>query len=393
MPIKDMPSTDINVKNCDLAILGGGLAGGLLAMAIARLQPHVRLLLIEADDTFGGDHVWSFFANDIPDGAQWLVAPLISHGWTSYSVHFPKRKRHLNSRYHSILSERFDEVVRQRIPADQRMTGAKVVSSDALSVVLENGQRIAAGGVIDARGGGNVDALACGWQKFTGQLLECEEPHGLEHPIVMDATVDQRDGYRFVYCLPFSPTQIFVEDTYYSDNSTLDPRLLRQRIAQYADEKGWKVSRVLREEKGVLPVVMDGDHKRFWKDNGSDIAKAGARAGLFHCLTSYSLPDSVRFAMHIANMTALDGPALAKASERYAKSQWQQGSYYRMLSKLLFRGAEPDERCGVFEHFYRLPEDLIERFYAGRSTSFDKLRILTGKPPIPVKHAIRALLS
>ncbi|MEO1044019.1 MAG: lycopene beta-cyclase CrtY [Pseudomonadota bacterium] len=383
----------MSVKSCDLAILGGGLAGGLLAMAIARLQPDVRLLLIESGETFGGDHVWSFFANDIPDDAKWLVEPLICFTWDDYSVRFPKLKRSLDSRYHSILSDRFDTVIREKIPAEQRMTGANVVASDAHMVTLEDGTLIEAGGVIDARGGGNVDALDCGWQKFTGQLLQCREPHGLEHPIVMDATVDQHDGYRFVYCLPFSPTEVFVEDTYYSDSSDLDPRILRQRIAQYADEQGWEVTDITREEKGVLPVVYKGDYKRFRKDNEAGTALAGSRAGLFHCLTSYSLPDAVRFAMHISAMNDLGGASLARESADYAAKQWRSGWYYRLLGKFLFIGAEPDQRYGVFQRFYGLSEKLIERFYAGQSTRYDKIRILTGEPPIPISRAIRALLS
>ncbi|WOE74887.1 lycopene beta-cyclase CrtY [Alterisphingorhabdus coralli] len=383
----------MSVKNCDLAILGGGLAGGLLAMALAKRQPDVRLLLIEEAETFGGDHVWSFFANDIPDDAKWLVDPLICYDWNEYSVRFPKLKRTLGSRYHSILSDHFDTVIREKIPADQYLTNASVVSHDETSVELADGTRIEAAGVIDARGGGNVDALTCGWQKFTGQLLECEEPHGLEHPIVMDATVEQRDGYRFVYCLPFSPTEVFVEDTYYSDGSKLDPRILRQRIAQYADEQGWKVKNVLREEKGVLPVVFKGDYKRFRKDNENGVALAGSRAGLFHCLTSYSLPDAVRFAMHISALDTLDSASLARASSDFAAKHWRQGWYYRLLGKFLFIGAEPDQRYGVFQRFYGLSEKLIERFYAGQSTRYDKARILTGEPPMPISRAIKALFS
>jgi hypothetical protein len=47
----------------------------------------------------------------------------------------------------------------------------------------------------------------------------------------MDATVDQLDGYRFVYLLPTGPNEIFVEDTYYSDSPDLNVALIRNRIA------------------------------------------------------------------------------------------------------------------------------------------------------------------
>jgi lycopene beta-cyclase len=62
-----------------------------------------------------------------------------------------------------------------------------------------------------------------------------------------------------------------------------------------------------------------------------------------------------------------------------------------MLSRMLFGAAEPQRRYRMLERFYRLPEPLIERFYAGRSTPADRLRILAGRPPVPVAAAIASL--
>jgi lycopene beta-cyclase len=65
----------------------------------------------------------------------------------------------------------------------------------------------------------------------------------------------------------------------------------------------------------------------------------------------------------------------------------------RFCIELKFEAAEPDKRVVVFEHFYALKGRLVERFYAGRSTWPDRLRILTGKPPVAIPRAIRALFS
>ena len=45
----------------------------------------------------------------------------------------------------------------------------------------------------------------------------------------------------------------------------------------------------------------------------------------------------------------------------------------------------------MLERFYRLPTPLIERFYAGEATLGDKLRILSGKPPVPIGRALSCL--
>ncbi len=60
---------------------------------------------------------------------------------------------------------------------------------------------------------------------------------------------------------------------------------------------------------------------------------------------------------------------------------------------MLFLAAEPADRYRVLQHFYRLPEPVIHRFYAGKSTMMDKFRILSGKPPVPVGPALRSLLA
>jgi len=63
------------------------------------------------------------------------------------------------------------------------------------------------------------------------------------------------------------------------------------------------------------------------------------------------------------------------------------------LNRMLFRAARPDQRYRVLERFYRLPQPLIERFYAGETTLADKARILSGKPPVPIGAALTCLVE
>lgn len=376
---------------CDLAIVGGGLAGGLIALAVARQRPELKIVLIEQEQHFGGNHIWSFFASDIAPEHRWLTAPLVTYGWSGYDVHFPEHSRNLDNIYYTIESERLDWLLRHNLPAAALITGRHVKAVSPRLVVLDGAQRINAGGVIDARGVADYHHLDCGWQKFTGQLMQLSEPHDLTRPIVMDATVEQYDGYRFVYVLPFGMDKVFVEDTYYSDKPDLDRRVMAQRIAAYADGKGWQVERVLREETGVLPVVMGGDLENYWASGSGRTAKAGARGAFLHPVTSYSLPDAVRNAIYISELPDFDGDRLNMLMRQRAQEHWKAGNFYRILNRMLFRAAEPGERYKVLERFYRLKPGLIERFYAGQSTAGDKARILSGKPPVPVGKALKAI--
>lgn len=381
----------MNSESCDLAIIGGGLAGGLVALAMAARRPDLRVLVIERGQQLGGDHVWSFFASDLTRDGAALVDPMIAARWDSYSVHFPGRSRQLSTPYCSVTSTRFDDALRRALPPDRLITGVTASAITPTSVTLADGRQIAAKAVIDARGATRLPHLAGGWQKFMGQTLRLTAPHGLAAPVVMDARVEQVDGYRFVYVLPFSPTEVFVEDTYYADGAALDLPLLRQRIAAYAAQHRWQLEAVTYEETGVLPVIAGGDFAAFWRSGTTGAARIGTRAALVHPLTSYSLPDAVRYALYLSTLDNLSAVSLERANNAWAAEHWRRGRFYRMLSRMLFGAARPDARWRVLERFYGLPEPLIERFYAGRSTLADKLRILAGRPPVPIADALASL--
>lgn len=381
----------MTARHCDIAILGGGLAGGLVALALRRARPDLALLVIEQGASLGGNHVWSFFGSDVGKAGRELLDGLTVAAWPEYTVRFPSFQRRLKTSYYSITSERFDAVLRAELDAASVLTGLRALACSATNVTLSDGTRVEAGAVIDARGIRNLGHLTGGWQKFVGQRLRLAKPHGLDAPLVKDATVEQHDGYRFIYCLPFSPNEIFIEDTYYSDSAALDVPTLTARIADYAKGRGWQIAEVLTEEHGVLPVVAGGDFDAFWRSTGGAVARAGTRAGLFQAVTSYSLPDAVRYALAIARQDDLSGPCLAAFSEEWARKHWKRGSFLRALSAMLFAAAAPQLRYRILERFYRLDRGLIERFYAGRMTAIDKVRILIGKPPVPVGKAIGVL--
>ncbi|MES2492864.1 MAG: lycopene beta-cyclase CrtY [Pseudomonadota bacterium] len=375
----------------DIAVLGGGLAGGLIALALAKQLPELRVLLIERGEQLGGNHVWSFFASDLPPGGAALVEPLIAARWDRYEVRFPGFRRELRTPYHSITSARFDSALRAALPESAVLCGAAVTKADACTVTLADGRVLRAGGVIDARGLAGLPHMFGGWQKFLGQMVRTARPHGLSHPVVMDAAVQQTDGYRFVYCLPFSADEVFIEDTYYSDTPEIDAAALRGRIADYARAAGWTVAEITGEETGVLPVVARGDYPAFRAAADQRTALAGVRAGLFHPLTSYSLPTALAFALDLARHSDLSGTGLCAFSRAWAERHWRRGGFYRVLSAMLFGAAPADARYRVLQRFYGLDARLIERFYAGESTMTDKMRILCGKPPVPLGPALASI--
>lgn len=375
----------------DLILVGGGLANGLLALRLRQQRPDLRLLVLEQGETLGGNHTWSFHEPDLTPAQHAWLEPLVANCWPGYEVIFPDRQRRLDSGYASIFSSRFHQHLMAELVDGVRLNTA-VTAVESQQVRLASGEVLRAGAVIDGRGVRQTGQLALGFQKFLGQELRLHRPHGLLEPIIMDASVAQQDGYRFVYVLPLSADRLLIEDTYYADGDAVALDTLRTNIGQYAEKRGWAVSEVLREEQGVLPIVLSGDLPAFWAE-ARGVPQSGLSAALFHPTTGYSLPDAVRLADHLIALDRWDHAALFEATRAYSLAQWRGRGFFRLLNRMLFMAGPADRRWAVMQRFYGLREPLIQRFYAANLTIWDRLRIVSGKPPVPVGEALRALAA
>lgn len=368
----------VKSKSRELLIVGGGLAGGLLAYRLSQLKPELPLQLLEQGPTLGGNHTWSFHHGDLsPSQLEW-VRPLLSASWAGYDVKFPHLERTLPTRYYSITSEQFHA----RVLA--QLTSARVRLNQPAPRELFAGKDE----VIDARGPGPASQWpsgSCGFQKFVGLELELEEPHGLELPLLMDVRVPQKEGFRFFYLLPWSPTRILIEDTRYSMTAEIDTAAFEFEIQSYVTQRGWRVLREVRREQAALPIPLRSGAQA----SGNSL---GYRGGFFHPTTGYSLAEAVRVADAIASLPQVDGPSIRLALERERQRVGTQSSFFYLLNRMLFRAHE-DTRYRILERFYGLSARRIERFYSGALRASDKFRILAGRPPLPIHQALGALLD
>ncbi len=363
-------------------ILGGGLAGGLIALALAKQGRGAGVALIESDQQLGGNHTWSFHDTDLDDEGFDLVAELVAHRWPRHQVRFPAYSRIIETGYSSISSERFARVLTNRLSAaGARVYLGKRVSTAGTSIVRLEDETVVRGDVvIDARGPKRtLDEDRVGFQKFVGLELEltCDGPWTM--PLMMDATVAQVDGYRFTYVLPFSPRRVLIEDTVYSDNASIDVEECVRGILNYAARNGAEVARIVRREVGVLPLPIEAPRCVSLRALPGSPPCVGYRGGFFHAVTGYSLPIAVRVALAIAAAaTPADTRDAVAATARTIEPQHRFG---RFLNRLMFAAMPPASRWKAFERFYRLPEATIARFYASRSTWRDRARVLLGRPP------------
>jgi lycopene beta-cyclase len=354
-------------------ILGGGLWGGLLASRWHELYPDIPFLLVEKGSTFGGNHTWSFHTHDLgPSSFEW-IKPFIAKSWPRYEVRFPEYTKTFELGYNSITSSQFHAEMINKLPPQKFRLAHNVSIEDALA---------SAEWVIDARG--YSETVETGWQKFLGLEVLLENSHHVKQPILMDATIPQSDGLRFLYELPFDENRILLELTSYSNDPVINEQEYRNTLLEICKKRKWIISSVLRTEKSSLPIPLT-------KVTVSESARVVQLGGLFHDTTGYSLPDAVR----VIDCLLTENPAYFSFKSKlqtYRDSRVNDRAFFRMLNRLMFRAADNESRYKMLQFFYKHDVDLISHFYSGQLKFTEKLKFFLGKPPVSIVGAVKEII-
>lgn len=361
----------------DHIIVGNGLAGRLTALGLLYISPLKKVLLIDQNPEPLPTHTWSCFKNDWPKALTPFLETLPWHHWDKHRILFSDLDRTLDQAYCSLKEKDLLSHSHhletwwgcQVTPVKNEPHQIQVYkSANPLDIKTLNCPQI-----IYATGWGPGPFTPCGYQKFVGLEVHTHKPHGIHHPVIMDTRIPQTDGYRFFYLLPFSPTEILVEDTYYSHDPTLDVTRIKQEILKYCQQKNLGAFDVQYQEQGVLPLPFLPQ-----KPPAPPGALAiGPSSGHFNPVTGYSLPFILR---------QLDRYLYQhKPPQSEPRPHWM----WYLLNQFMFLGAPPENRWRVFRFFYNHPPSLIAKFYSGTMGFADWMRFFSSlTPPIPVFKAL-----
>lgn len=377
----------------DYVLIGGGLQSGLIALALRHTHPEATFAIVERADRLAGNHTWSFHGTDVTESSSQWIHSIIEYRWPDYDVRAGGQFRNVAIEYCTVSSEYFAGQIERLFDDDsdgcRLMLNTDVAQAARDRVMLADGRELIAKCVIDNRGplaeqrnDAASESFPGGFQKFWGFELRLPIDWPLPCPVIIDDRVDQADGFRFVYTLPFESRRVLVEDTRFSNDASLDREECLEQVDAYlrrVTDGAIDLSRcaIVREESGVLPMPYRG----FRPDGGvgEEAIAGGYRGGWFHAATGYSFPMALRFAEWVAT-TPIDRLAAKIAAE--AERQKHRATFSRFLNRMLFELVKPTCRYQIFRRFYRvLSEPRIARFYAHRFTAFDAARIVIGIPP------------
>lgn len=302
-------------------ILGAGLSGLSVARALLRQRPGAPIALIDRRTDWPRDRTWCFWDTPgLPDAA---LATERWHAWRTIG-HAAVAEQH--SRRHPYLHLPADRFYEASFDALRRAPNVEIhAGTSVLGVRHGPGRRLAvstsagelpADAVVDALGGkgpwlaGRAAGAVELRQRFLGLEVETERP--VFDPSVatlMDLRVPgPPGGVRFMYVLPFSPTRALLEDT--SIGGPPIPAADRRGAidAYLTDRLQAGARRVLRSERGSLPMSTYA----FPSAHGPRFLTAGQAAGAARPSSGYAFARTQRHATALARCL-LEGSAVPSA--------------------------------------------------------------------------------
>ena len=336
----------MNIRHFDYILVGGGLQSGLIVLALQHYQPTATVLILERSARLGGNHTWSFHPQDVSATADHWLKHVVETRWPSYRVRLSQFRKTVQLSYASISSEYFSAAITRSLEGRECgtiRTNTVVTEITEKEVTTSTGERFSGRLVIDCRGPEASKVLRyakTGYQKFWGFEITLKADWPFEVPVVMDDCVEQSDGFRFIYTLPFERRRVLVEDTRFSNEPAIDRDECLAQVRKYLASLGVMDWSIQREEHGILPMpisaeLLPGTNVRTGEGTDAAAIRGGYAGGWFHAATGYSFP------LEIGDRAPKAFPVWA-ISESIAVSTGEATSTVSDLSKVL---QSPFQRC------------------------------------------------
>ena len=359
-------------KKDGVLIAGGGVAGCLAALAMARLRPEVPLLIVEEQDRFGGERARVLFDAEFEPAEIDLISPVAAHLWPGFYVAFPGFSRKLKADLRAFGPDALHDAMIAALRPEQYRLGTKVVAVREDALVLDGGETIKADGAIDARGAANLSMLDLLYETRLERDYRMDGPHKVDRPVLVDATGEATDGLGFVQCLPLTADRMTVADVSIGEHGQPDAQA-GERIARYLALRGWTEATAETERVTARPLPISGDFAAFWRIGGARVAKLGLRGGFLHPATGRTVADAARCALLLTQQAEFSGPALHDLFEAQAKALWKRREPLRAVNAAI-AGTPPGARGALLERLLALDPGLIARFQADRLGLLERRR-------------------
>ncbi|MEJ6791925.1 MAG: lycopene cyclase family protein [Lacinutrix sp.] len=336
-------------KSFDYIIIGNGLAGFQLALALAD-DPFFKgkqIALIDKLPKTENDKTWSFWEKS---HGKW--DNIIAKSWNNALFFSSKKKITLNLfpyTYKTIYASDFYVEAKQNLsnkPNFHFIIDEVLLVEDTTELIVKTKlNSYSAHNVFDSRITGDYFSELNNYTKiiqhFKGIIIETETPSfNPEEFTMMDYRLKDGEQTTFTYVLPFSKTKALVEFTYFTSN-VVDEATYDRFIEKYILET-LKINNysIVETESGSIPMT----NFPFENYSTKNITKIGTGGGWVKGSTGYSFKHTEKkVAVIIENL---------KQSKKPSKGLFKQK--YKFYDKIFLKVLEDENEKGewIFEQFY-----------------------------------------
>lgn len=352
-------------------IAGGGVAGCLAALALARRRPDVPLLIVEERETFGGPGFHHYFEDELEEGARALVDDLAVARWPGFYVAFDRFNRKLKAPCGGLDGPALHRAMVETLAPNQYRLGVKVVAVRDDALVLDGGEELKAEGAIDARGAANLSQLDVGYEARLERRYRFAAPHGVDRPVLIDTTANGGSGAGFFQVAPLDAERLIVADISLAARN-LPGEQAAARLDHYVSLRGWRGGEIEDGAVVTRPLPRGGDFAAFWRIGGARVAKLGLRGGFVHPVTGRTVADGAHAAMLLAEQQDFSGAALHDLFEEEARRLWRGREFLRGIGKSLAATEAKTDRLAAL---FALDPGLLVRFHADRLGLFERMKV------------------
>jgi lycopene cyclase-like protein len=363
------------MKSSDLVIAGSGPAGVLLALACAERGVKVSCVSPSVDENW--ERCFGMWSGELPDYLKGCVetswiAPMV-YTWSSGERMLDKRYLKLDTiKLQRLLMERCREAGVEFVCAE--VSTVEHRESDSV-VAVDGHDPLSCRYFVDATGGKRnlVESSAerpIAFQTAYGEHLEVEHhPFKIGEMVFMDlrsvGPTSAGASPSFLYAMPLSKTEIFVEETSLISATDMSMRELQNRLHERLKQWNIKPKKRLGIERCRIPMTFP------MPDRKQRTLAFGASASMVHPATGYLLARTIKKAPGVAKVIAeeLKSESLTSGSQKIWKEIWpvddvRKWELYTFGANFLAK-LDDDQLERFFDTFFDLPTEDWYRFMTG----------------------------
>ncbi len=376
--------------DADIVILGAGCAGLSLAASLGAEEVSGSVMLLEPRRSYTRDRTWCFWNTE-----DHLFTSAISYRWASWRVSREDQavvQQSSRYQYCHIAGDDFYYQALRAVEENSKQELCRGVSVHSVEqqpgglVRVETSRGgLLAREVFDSRPALPPAAPLASpllLQRFVGWHVRAAWPCFDERTVELMRFLpsDQPGRVRFLYLLPFSPTEALVEMTYLDAPELPEPSAegeLKQWLEENVGE--WEV---VYAERGALPMAPPGREPRASDRLAghavSHVHAIGARGGRLKPSSGYGFIRIQRHSRAIARAIASGRPV-----PRTAEPQ-----RYRLMDAVFLRALQTSAAAELFlAMFAGAQPDALVRFLGEASPVSEALRVAWSLPKLPMLGA------